>query len=627
MIAVPDNVEFAYNGFFFNSSVRTKVTEEPIASGDNRVVKYSKISIHTTGVITQDDVNDYAAIGVGDVGGTLDALMRRIRQTLQVHGKNLKYVNKGYGVDLNVNANPAVENSIRDCAMGPKAGKFTWWPLGGAPDGVHAAGFEWEVSTCVAECQYFPLNPGVQQFVEISYNVVYDCDEAGLVTITVSGVAQIPLSLRADNTLDRTIDDSITAIIRPVPLGFLRRHSRTISADRATANFTIVDTQKEIGYPDDVVVIDMHHRIKQRNNSFNQLWDCSITGTVRLTPTANRFLAYRRFMSIAARRMAFARRHVAPGLTNNRGIFVRTTEMDEDLFKNESRFTINYTLLGAKIQDIVKVSGLWRPLQINVVGVPPEVAGVWDLQTWNESLTPAQKFKGIIGATFDRQGDVILDVCAGPVSSQVVPAAQTVEVSPAQVAANAETTDSDFEDTDLSQVVADDQFDPEYSWVGWQCMVTRLVNHNVVTHKPLAGTVTYDTPPVDPFGPVANVATNTDAPKSTYSADTEDVLQQVASPTLRVRVQGYGIRMQHRVNQPKLLSYGGRAVALMSEDVSEEIHGGIGNQKLYRTNWDLIYAVVGPPNGTLPLLANPVNGVDGEGPTGQLQNPLDGGSQ
>lgn len=613
MLPVPDGVECSYNGYAFNASIRSKVFKEHVTSGDNRTVKYSKITITITGVMTQEDVDAYEiANGIGVGGTTLDGFMLWLRRKLAVHGKNLVYVSKGYGLDLNVNPNPMT--GIRDVYMGPKSGKLTWFPLGGI-NGAKAAGFEWEVSTCIAECENFPADPGPRTFLEISSTVTFDCDEAGIVTITTNGTAQIPLSLRPDNTLPRTIDDSIGFAIGPVPVGFLRRHSRQLSADRAICTFTITDTQQEVPPPDDVVRIEMTHRIRQEK-PYSPLWNCTISGTIRLSPTAIRSLAVRRFFSIAAQRMAFARRNAIVGLrtvfSRPRGIVLGTVEMEENLFKNESRFSVNYRMLGAPIDAVVRVSGLWRPI---LSAVNPPIDGEWTAESWTGSLAGnAQAFRGLLSARVKAEDEVIIDVCNGPVSESTHSGRVRVASEVDELVAAAESgTDEDLKEGEPKQLEVsseEDMFPPETSWVEWKCSVRRIVDHHQVRHKPLTGEVSEQSSQLDPFGSIEAVAKDTEDPRGTWDTDTNDVIQQIATPTLLLRLKGYAVRIGHRVNQPKLVSYGGRTATLASEDVEEETMGVSDTVVMYRTDWDLVYLIDGPSE--MPLLANPVLGIDGE---------------
>jgi hypothetical protein len=709
-VPVPDGVVFAYNGVTFGPYVRTKVMEEPVQSGDNRMVKCSKLTIHASGWITQDDagadfevnaatvvnggagylVNDVvtfqggsflvqAAIVVTQVDGggaitgfsfllpggnrgnyqvrpsnnvsvaggaglgatfslkwdvlnynTLDALMLSIRRKLQVNGKHLQYVNEGYGADLNINDPAAGAVGIRDVQFGPKPGAFNWWTLGGAPTGCFGAGFEWTVTTWIAECSQFNIAPGV--FLEVSFTVDYSTDEAGIVTITYHGNAQIPMSLRSDNTLDRNIDSEIQRIIRGAPTGFIRRMSRQLSADRANCSFMITDTQLEVPYPNGVVHIDMRQRIHQHKATFLcPIWNCTISGTVRISPTAVRSLAWRVFYNLAMSRIAFTQNHAAVVAQQlnpqplqgmharfwKPSIFVMGTNMEEDFFKNESRFVIDYKILGAPFDIIARVSGLWQPVVNNGIAN----TDVFTAQSWSASLANnAQAFRGYLGANFPNANEVVIDVCNGPFTSQN----QIGQVS-ANFNRRDQTVSSGPSESDLEQIEPgnlqyastsvgadiDERYPVESSWLAWECVPELITEHNQVRHKPLAGTITTDTPEIDPFGEVDDVADDVSLPSAGWSSTVSDKTQQVASPSLTIRLVGYGVRIGRRVNAPKLISYGDQPAVLKRESIAEKKLASSVDFVMYRIDWVLEYIIPGAPD-SLPLPANPFLGAEGE---------------
>lgn len=615
----PDGVIFAYAGYTFPPWIKTKVTEEPVTSGDNRTVKISKITISASGWITQTDVNDFEDVD----GEPTDSFMEDLRRRLQKNGEPLQYVNKGFGTNISVNNG---EGPQRDAFMGPKPGKLVWWPLGGAPDGNHAAGFEFEVTTWLPECDEFTFGDGI--FLEIPFTVTYDTDEAGIVTIVHRGSWQIPLSLD-NNTIDRNIEQSIPAVIANTPIGFIRKISRTLSADRTTINFTITDTQKEVPPPPDVVSIEMRHRIRQEK-PYIPMWAATISGTLRMAPNAVKSLAQRRFFNIAAHRMTYARKHATIGLrAGSPGIIQGVVEMEEDLFKNEARFTVNYRILGAPLKQVMEVSGLWRDISAGS-------AEPWDAETWSASLWGnAQKPTGILGTTFNLANDVIINVCAGATGSQNVAGPSSQESTSDEITLQYTATDDTLmgesswsgliHDAGQDSDEGNDLFPPETSWIAWECVPQVQVNHHTVTHKPLGPdvTVTYAPTPVDPFDPAA-VAGNETTPTPGYSTSTPDIVQQMCSPSMTVRLVGFGVRVAHRVQAPKMLFYGGVPVVLQTESVSERTMGVSDGVSMYRTDWDLTYIVPSPPS-QIPLLANPTLFGDGGGalqppgfPTGMI---------
>lgn len=598
-LPVPDDVFCEYNGYAFPSNVRTRVEETPIESGDGRNIKYSKIRITFAGYITHDDSD----------GQPIDTVMLEIRRALQANGKYLRYTSKGYGIDLDVN-NPA-GGGVRDVAMGPKAGRYQWWPLGGAPAGCHGAGFSWEVSFCIPECGQARFTPGPGVFSEVSYTVGFDTDEAGLVTVTTRGKAEIPLSLQ-NGRLTANIDEYIADLFAPPSAGFIRRVNRELSPDRGSCTFTITDRQLEVPPPHDVVHIDMKHKIRQKTRS-DRAWTATISGTLRLSPTANKFLAWQRFYAIAFARILASGEEGVSRLPPK-------IEMEEDLFKNEARFSITYDFVGTSHVDVIRHSGLWQPVQ------PTGADRSWTAVSWAESLRDnAQKFKGIIGASFPNASDVIIDVCTGGQTQNEE--SHTPEISPDAVITSMDIGDGtprdQFEPVGFTRPgeggsnpdeSLPDQgaqyFDPEFSWINWHCEVERITDYNQIRHKPLAGVVQILPPNIDPLGPAQAVAADFVDPQPGFAASVPDIIQQTASPSMALRLRGLGVRIAYRVNTPKLISFGGVTPVLAHETVRESTLGAASGVVYYKTEWDLVYLLPSSPNA-LPIPANPHHRIDG----------------
>lgn len=610
-VPIPAGVSCAYNGVVFPACIKTRLTETPVTSGDNRVVKGSQLNISVSGYLLQSDAD---AMADAPAGMPLDALMLRIRRRLQAHGKNLVYVNKGYGADLDIN-NPVAGAGIRDIAMGPKAGKFTWWPMGGAPDGSHAAGFQWDVTATIAECGRFPVNPGDRVFTELSFTASYEVGEDGLVVITYSGRAEIPLSLQANNTLLRNIDDALSqpGIIRPVPLGFMRKFSRQLSADRGSCTFTITDRQVEVPYPKDVVMIDMDETMTQAE-PMKPLWNVSFTATVRLSPTADKYSAWREFGTIVAARLARIRNQAAiPPTANGNGgsvpiVLPGVMRMRENLFKNEASFAVNARVSNLPMWAIIRKSGMWR----RIWAIPQEGA-----QISHDSLKDnAQNAYGLISARFDNDQEIILDICAGEIQQGGIGGGQDADEDGIGGGGDDDEPPDDLIDPDVvvmggmsEDTDPDEVYPAESSWLAWECTPRRITDYNVFRHKPLSGAVQVATPPVDPLGKVQYLADYTKNPDAGWSAEVPDIIQQTAAPSMMLRLTGFGVRVGRRVNPPKLVTYGGLTPTLKYEDVSEHPVAAQG-VTIYRTRWDLVYLIPTAPQ-SLPLVADPVLSLDG----------------
>ncbi len=634
----PAGVVFSYNGITFPVSIKTQIKEKPIESGDGRVIKYSTITINVSGYITMNEAGNLT---------TLDALMRTWRTSLQKNGKTLTYINKGYGVDLTINA--VGGGGVRDVAMGPKAGEFTWTPMGGAPVGCFAASFNWSVSATIPECTSAHYIPASGIFSEISFTVAYAQDEAGLTTVTTTGTIEIPLSLQSNNTLSNNVDQFFRDAIAAVPNNFIRTAQRQISADRRTCTFTLTDKQIEVCYPNDVVLIDAEHRVRDMGSQsqwgVGVRWDCSLSGTVRMSPTAPKSLALTRFWNIVLDRIKQTRNTAGLNANgtptgNNCVVTWPMLEMAETLFKNQSRFSVRYKILnGATLRNILQASAIWK-------GIPGTNFGVWA-----GSLSGnAQKQGGVLSPApaFAPADEVIVDVCntvADDVGGgdwgdgQSSPGREAALAADAALIAAAEPitfmegvdgdagggdwgtpgalgfgggtsisgpTGGTSSGTDSGVIVPS----ATGSWMAWTCSVQRQVDHHVIRHKPLSGTVTYDSLPFDPLN-LAQTQNDTSKPGFKVSASVADIIQQTSSPSVTLLLTGSAIRLGYRANPPKLVSFGGTTPTLKRELVRETELSADGGLIVYRTDWELTY-IINSIVDTVDLPANPMLGVEGQ---------------
>ncbi len=296
----------------------------------------------------------------------------------------------------------------------------------------------------------------------------------------------------------------------------------------------------------------------------------------------------------------------------------------ENLQKNEATFSVSFKVTGVHFSTLIRRSGLWRPI---INANDPAQKEPWNFQSWSASLrNNAHAHRGLLGARFDNDADVIIDICGGGTPAGAVTSDPLSPVSPDVIVTTMEEEQEFFFETSEPDLIVqnagtmndsgDDLYPPETSWISWEARCTRATDHNRVRHKPLSGTVTYQQPGIDPFGPVTTVANDKTPPSAGWISTVDDIMQQVASPSLMVRFIGHGIRVAHRVNPPMLVSYGGEPVSLFSDNVSERVVG-VGETHIYRTDWDLVYLVGNGP-GEIPVLSNPMLGSGGSGGMGGL---------
>src|ERR1700683_1330933 len=65
---IPPGVVCFYNGITFPSTIKTRVEEEPIESGDGRVIKYSRITFSISGYVTANEAGTVTGLPLVLVG-------------------------------------------------------------------------------------------------------------------------------------------------------------------------------------------------------------------------------------------------------------------------------------------------------------------------------------------------------------------------------------------------------------------------------------------------------------------------------------------------------------------------------------------------------------------------------
>jgi hypothetical protein len=87
-----------------------------------------------------------------------------------------------------------------------------------------------------------------------------------------------------------------------------------------------------------------------------------------------------------------------------------------------------------------------------------------------------------------------------------------------------------------------------------------------------------------------------------------------ATPDSTMFMEGYGIRLGHRVVPPKITRFGKMKVEETERLVTEDygIFGAGGDLIVYRTDWLITYRILNAGDGKMPRLANPAEGTDGE---------------
>lgn len=154
---------------------------------------------------------------------------------------------------------------------------------------------------------------------------------------------------------------------------------------------------------------------------------------------------------------------------------------------------------------------------------------------------------------------------------------------------------------------------PDGSWLHYEIGVRYEEDGGVIRHKPLAGTLDIQAPPVDPLGDFADVLLDTSEQQLYTTADTPDILQQVSSPSGRVILEGQAVRFVYRIPIPALVQWKG-------QPAGQPVYRRIVQRPLMNVAgwpvWGLVFKIhylIATPPQAIPMPANPILGLDGDG--------------
>ncbi len=309
MPGLPATGELSYNGHKFDGATHIKVDVEFVYDDANRSIIAHKHLITATAIVADDD----------GLGVTLEDIRRKLGEA----GKNLTFINKGFGKDLKIT--PA--GQTRDVMSGPHPKELSWVPLGDDK----SAQIVWSVEVTVAICG----SAGAARklgVMALNYSTTYSIDSAGDTTRVLAGyiqIAQNVVNRRPRDTADRYRDHFTPRALA----GFEREHEWVLNFAHSRVDFVIKDTQipSKNPYPIGIVNIDAKHRVSWRRGRsgvryFNTI-SASITPEARLSGAQ----AWGVFLSIVIKRMQIS-------VQRGKSVFLDALEVEEGIFTRNHNF-------------------------------------------------------------------------------------------------------------------------------------------------------------------------------------------------------------------------------------------------------------------------------------------------
>jgi hypothetical protein len=402
---LPSIGTLSYNGVVFDSAAKVRVSCEYEKDSTGRTTTNLIIKLTVEALLAPSD----------------DESVDSLRSKLGEQGKTLIYTGNSFPININ---NPYDGNSVADVAFGPSPRELAWRPLGGGVSGT----IIWQVVATIPACGGEPDGFSLREFV---YSVSFDINERGATTRTISGHYKIPLSRfdRASGLIGTGTRDVVTTadtyrdeiLSRFIGFkGYTRRSNFTLSEDKATLAFTIVDAQIESvnAWPAHVTNIQVRHRIawqiRSGGKAINQL-----AGQITLKEGYGAGWALSVWKSVVDARLTRLL-----GSDSERRVFVESMQADEDLYGITHSFAMSYWIAGnpgAQGADMVLTGE--RFLELSGFGLPMQDGGNWS--PWDVSRLDHGTVRGPHGLRgTGGQGwyeDRITDQCDGAPLTPLTP--------------------------------------------------------------------------------------------------------------------------------------------------------------------------------------------------------------
>lgn len=617
----PPGLAASYNGVtWVDPYSQSEVSATPEYDPSGRTIIFIRYRLRLKGWVTCDSASLNYEGGPGDAGG-INPTLDDMRNKLEHPGGELVFQNRGFGA-FEINT---PESQVYDVEWGPKPRVLSWRPLGSNM----AAFVEWECEVCIPECDSASYRSGILSF---TYDVAYSYDQDGYETIRRTGQLTIPLT--RNDVGDRTIPGSADAfreqIGRAFPAPYRYRQKEptfTLSADRRTLNFTITHEETDIpGLPDGVSRAPVTQKVRSDLTNGFRKWIMTFDGSVVMTDGWTKGDAWSRFLAIVGPRLKGTKNFLdnlnAPALAAGGqpvGQLIHTgQEMGEEMNGRVNTFQLSYWLVGVRVEDIFKATGLWQPLSSNY-------------ERWKGTVTRVLfGTRGWAGLPWNPREDIILDLC-----TQQKPSETTSPGSPGPRVPQPNLSRTSTWSSDLR--------DPTTTWLNYRVWFEVFTRGHPAIHLPLrAATPQQTTPGGGQFGRVAppagtarlsrttggsaqvgrtagGVAATPQLPGTPDSAtgglslvsprqqpgDPPPIIQEPTAPLYRLALHVSARRVGYPIPIPRLDSFAGVQPVFFDSDVKAGELARAGGVPFYGLEAVLYYVLPAAPQGNMPVMGNP----------------------
>lgn len=585
--------EASYNGFTFPAPFNAEVSAQPRRDSANRVTKFVTYTITIRATIVPDDAPTSTA------GALVDDNLENIRCRLLKSGGSLRFIGQGFGTDFVVNdtstyTDPSSSGSVQsykvDVEFGPHPQLLLWRPVGSN----RAVEIVWTVQVTIPECCGQDSANVVDKIVEHSYTATWDITDEGVTTRIIKGRYEIP-GLRSSyatgltglsTQLARIADQSWDFIYSKFPtlVNFHREHNRSISSDKKSMEYTIIDTEIASDNPffPYLVKISAQHRVSLSILTAATQWENNLSAQITLAPRAPRALAWIAFRSIIKQR--FDRGKNKTLLRNGESLAVQGSALlmplaftlQEDLYSREFSFSFDWWF-QADITKVFEGSGLFTAISTTAgVGGAAWVA-------WKISMAEvAYKARSNAEMGLLPSDDIIITACDTPNVPEVNSLSYVYTLADQLI-------------TEQCEPVT-----PEQSYISYRTFSEVLLSPNVLQHRKVK-----DMPNTSANAGSLAAPYDTEMKVNGYLAevptDADKHVMQVRGPSLvRIRIQGVAVRVKFKIPIPKIATIGGKPATIISTTDRQAVIGKtLCGDPIYKAHWQLIIATDSLPTGDL----------------------------
>lgn len=604
-----------YNKFYFPKALNAVVNTQPVMSANGRTVRstqhtitleflvYPGVDESPAGVTWQNmDGTTYVPLFPASTG-RISAAMGTLRRILMTAGKAFAFEENTFADVWRVG--PTHDSTLStgwvDVGGGPKPQAFSWERIAGEK----AARVRWTVLVETAEC-----NGGVggspsptDRVGDLTYALTWSIDELGMTTRSIRGSLYVaapidtpePPSTQTQKYFTDNADNYRERLVFPVPEGFRRvGQTYSLSADRQSLDFDIVDAEHASDVPLDEGIVDANVQVSLQNSLMpgldigTQSWDVTISGTITVAKGVHRCRAWLAFLKVVQSRLDAAAAEARipandepydavlnPETQDGAGIrLLYGMQWVEDVFGRSMTFSLSY-LLTASVRTVIAASGMWVPLTAD-----DEQAWL-DWKTSHTVTYDTWKHRGHANLTMvSGEEDMILSFC-DPTQSFAYPN-DTMGAAP-----TAPTCDPINENCP----------EAKDSWLMFDVNVEQYEQTYNVWHKrldPRGGTS---------FGSTLTKTSVGNNLGSSPGAGAPPIKQSRSGTTYRLRYSGRALRLGYQIPRPILLSYGGLPTTpegtLRFKQKKTKTYEGC---PLYQAEWEGFYIIEGYPAGDVTII-------------------------